>query len=134
MPDSVTRIADICLDVTSSNADSARTCARLVVMRIPPVTTAVSRIDADGFRLEQNHPNPFFGSTAITFTLASDERVLLTVYNALGVEVARLVDGRRSAGTHTVTFDASAMPQGVYFYRLAAGRKVMKRVCVSAFH
>jgi hypothetical protein len=99
---------------------------------MPFSTSPSRRIDAVGFRLEQNYPNPFSGRTVIAFALAGEERVQLTVHNALGMEVARLVDGRRSAGRHAVTFDASALPSGRYFYRLSAGRFIMQRACVSA--
>jgi len=47
--------------------------------------------------------------------------VNLAVYDMLGREVAVLVDGKREAGVHEVTFDGSRLASGVYFYRLKAG-------------
>ena len=74
------------------------------------------------FSLDQNYPNPFNPATTIAFSLASDEPVTLTVYNALGRRVAILLDGKTvTRGSHTVRFDAQGLASGVYFYQLKAG-------------
>jgi hypothetical protein len=86
------------------------------------------------FQLEQNYPNPFNPGTAISFQLpapsarqtasglgaegSATSYVTLKVYDVLGREVVTLVDGTRTAGFHTVHWDASSMPSGVYIYRL----------------
>jgi hypothetical protein len=75
----------------------------------------------EGYSLEPNYPNPFNPSTKISFTIARPEHVLLTVYDALGREVGRLVDADLGAGTHSATFDARNLASGVYIYRLQAG-------------
>jgi hypothetical protein len=71
--------------------------------------------------LYQNYPNPFNASTTIEFTLPEAADVELSVYNILGQKVAVLLDGRKSAGEHAVTWDAGDMPSGVYFARLETG-------------
>lgn len=73
------------------------------------------------FSLYQNYPNPFNPSTAISFRLSAVSLVTLRVSNALGEEVATLVNEFRPAGTHTVQWNASSLPSGIYFYRLQAG-------------
>ncbi len=82
------------------------------------------------FALRQNWPNPFNPATTITFELSEDARVSLRVYSLLGAEVAALVDGVLSAGTHSVSFDAGNLPSGVYLCRLrtAAGTEMRKMV------
>jgi hypothetical protein len=70
------------------------------------------------FGLEQNYPNPFNPSTKISYSLAVDSRVNLTVYNLLGETVATLVNSEVSAGNHDVNFQAENLNSGIYFYRL----------------
>jgi hypothetical protein len=72
------------------------------------------------FSLNQNYPNPFNPSTVIEFNLAVDSRVSLTVFDVLGQEVATLISGNLAAGSRQVTFDASALNSGVYFFRIDA--------------
>ncbi len=73
------------------------------------------------YALRQNYPNPFNPTTTLSFDLMRPETVKLSVYNIMGKEVARLVDRPMQAGTHNVTFDASPLASGMYFYRIEAG-------------
>jgi hypothetical protein len=74
------------------------------------------------FLLNQNYPNPFNPSTAISFQVSAVSYVRLTVYDALGREIATLVNGEKPAGSHTVTWNAQNFPSGVYVYRIVARR------------
>ncbi len=73
------------------------------------------------FELSQNFPNPFNPSTEITFALPQTSDVRLGVFNMLGQQVDVLAAGTFSAGYHTVSFDATELPAGLYFYRIEAG-------------
>ena len=65
-----------------------------------------------------NSPNPFNPTTTLNFTLPENQNVRLAVYDLLGREVALLADAPYQAGAHTVTFDASNLPSGLYFAQL----------------
>jgi hypothetical protein len=73
------------------------------------------------YNLSQNFPNPFNPETAITFSLPVSQNIKLSVYNIIGKEVATLKNEYAPAGTHTVRFNASGLPSGVYIYTLQAG-------------
>jgi uncharacterized protein (DUF1501 family) len=70
------------------------------------------------FTLNQNYPNPFNPTTTISFTLPEASNVELTVYDLNGRKVSALVNHRVRAGEHSIVFDASSLPSGVYFYKL----------------
>ncbi|MCX6132902.1 MAG: family 43 glycosylhydrolase [Ignavibacteriales bacterium] len=98
------------------------------------------------FVLEQNYPNPFNPTTTISFQLpapsarqtasglgvggAALSRVQLKVYDVLGKEVATLVDEERSAGSHTVNWNAQNIPSGVYVYRMKSGNQIISKAMV----
>jgi hypothetical protein len=65
-----------------------------------------------------NYPNPFTTGTTIKYSLSSNSRVEIAIYDLLGQQIATLVDEYRDAGTHEVTWDASGLPAGVYMYQL----------------
>lgn len=73
------------------------------------------------FGLSQNYPNPFNPTTVIEFTLPKSSFVSMKVFDQLGREVANVVNEVKSTGKHKVNFDASALPSGVYIYRVKAG-------------
>ncbi len=77
------------------------------------------------FNLAQNFPNPFNPSTDISYTIPESGNVTLAVYNTIGQQVAMLVNGFVTAGSHTVRFNAKALPSGAYFYQLQQGNSVL---------
>ncbi|MBS4029788.1 MAG: PD40 domain-containing protein [Ignavibacteriales bacterium] len=73
------------------------------------------------FSLAQNYPNPFNPTTTINFAIPVSGFVSLKVFNLLGEEVATVVNEHLEIGTYNVDWNASNVPSGMYFYRLAAG-------------
>ncbi len=81
-------------------------------------------IVATSYSLSQNYPNPFNPTTKIEFSLPSEQRVSLVVYDVLGQKVQVLLNQKMSPGTHMVNFNGASLASGVYFYRLVAGSYV----------
>jgi subtilisin-like proprotein convertase family protein len=82
--------------------------------------------------LFQNYPNPYCETTVIQWHLASGDHVVLKVFDFMGKEIRTVVDGEMMTGDHQVTFDASGLPSGIYFYRLQANGVVeTKKMIVS---
>jgi hypothetical protein len=82
-------------------------------------------------RLDQNFPNPFNPNTVIRFNVGTQDlaslHVRLSVVDMTGRDVAVLVDGMMPAGEHSVTFEASALPSGIYMYVLETGGQRISR-------
>lgn len=85
------------------------------------------RLTICDFNLEQNFPNPFNPSTSIRYSIGVRQHVKLNVYDAVGNEIAALVNEEKSPGTYNIIFDASALSSGVYFYTLSAGSKIYSK-------
>jgi hypothetical protein len=102
-----------------------------------PVTVNVSGVGIEdgptaAVRLEQNSPNPVSSATDITYSIAEAGAVRLEVFDLAGRHVATLVDAQRPAGTHTATWDARGVANGVYMYQLqAAGTTETRRLVIA---
>lgn len=79
------------------------------------------------FSLDQNYPNPFNPTTVINFSIPASANVSLKVYNAVGQEVATLVNEFKNAANYKVDFNGSKLSSGVYFYKLDAGNFVQTK-------
>jgi hypothetical protein len=85
---------------------------------VPTGINGNNSIIPEGFKLMQNYPNPFNPSTIIQYGIPVSGNVKLTVYNAAGEVVTKLVDDYKQAGSYQVVFEASVHSSGVYFYKL----------------
>ena len=81
------------------------------------------------FGLSEAYPNPFNPSTTLNFTLDADGSVAINVYNVMGQMVGTLHNGNMSAGTHSLTWDASDLSSGIYLVRAeSAGNIATQKV------
>jgi hypothetical protein len=89
----------------------------------PSASTAVAAAPAAPaqYILKQNYPNPFNPSTTIEYTIPQQSFVTIKIFDLLGREVAQMVNQKKDAGSYSVTWNASAISSGVYFYSLEAG-------------
>ena len=79
----------------------------------------------ESFELSQNYPNPFNPSTQIRYGLPAQSRVTVTIYNVLGQDVVRLVDGVQGAGYHEAVWSGMSaggmsVSSGIYLYKVEA--------------
>ena len=73
-----------------------------------------------GFTLLQNHPNPFNPSTTIKFSVPQSGNVSIKVFDIRGGEIATLVDDYKQSGSYEISFNASNLSSGIYFYRMVS--------------
>ncbi|MBL7127917.1 MAG: S8 family peptidase [Ignavibacteria bacterium] len=78
----------------------------------------ISELIPTKYELYQNYPNPFNPTTIIKFAVPKNDFVSLKVYDILGKEVAVLLNGELEAGVYDLTFDASRLSSGMYFYKV----------------
>ena len=71
--------------------------------------------------MKQNYPNPFNPVTKIQYDIAKKSDVTLSIYDILGKHIETLVNETKDAGSYIVEYNASALPSGLYFYKLEAG-------------
>lgn len=79
------------------------------------------------YALGQNYPNPFNPSTTIQYQIPVSGNVSLKIFDMLGKEVAAPVNGFHPAGAHAVSFDASQLSSGIYFYQIRSGSFLQTR-------
>ncbi len=89
---------------------------------IPLAVEQISSNVPDGFYLEQNYPNPFNPVTRINFTIPERTVALIKVYDVTGKLISELLNKELSAGTYSVSWDASSFSGGVYFYSLITSK------------
>ena len=97
---------------------------------VPASPTGVEEtIVPSEFALYQNYPNPFNPATTIRFSVPRESFVTLKVYDNTGTLVATLVNESKSAGEHSISFNAAGLASGIYFYRLETeGAAIAKKM------
>lgn len=84
------------------------------------------------FSVKQNYPNPFNPATVISYSVAENSFITLKVYDVLGNEVSDLVNEIKEPGNYSISFDASKLSSGIYFYTLKAnGYSLTKKMLLA---
>jgi hypothetical protein len=109
-----------------SDLDGTSRYSETIVVELP---TAVESTPSHGFFLKSNYPNPFNAETTIRFGIPVRTHVSLEIYNALGMDMSRLIDGLLEPGEYVLSIEADDWPGGVYFCRMrAAGLERVTRM------
>jgi flagellar hook assembly protein FlgD len=82
------------------------------------------------YELLQNYPNPFNPETTIGFALPKQSDVIISIYDNNGRHVTDLIRKNKSAGYHTVNWNAANMPSGLYFYQIKADNFTQIKKCI----
>ncbi len=113
--------------------NAAPACAAALTVNLSQSSTTESvdtRSEADGFKLGQNHPNPFTVNSVFTFTTPTEAAVRLSVSDLTGKVVKIISDGRVSAGEHNVTLEANDFSSGTYVLTLQSGTTTLAKTFV----
>ncbi|MBE0654348.1 MAG: T9SS type A sorting domain-containing protein [Bacteroidales bacterium] len=86
----------------------------------PAGEVGINKIKSGNFNVK-NYPNPVNGVTTFEFNLSNPSATSLCIYNPVGQKVASVVEKKLNTGNHKISFDASELPAGIYFYELKAG-------------
>ena len=110
----------ICIDKESvpdhlAHGDQLGSCPELITMTTRP-TTKNTNIATE--LTASNYPNPFSGSTTLSYQLPVAGSVRIDVYNQEGKLVRSLNNGRQNAGTYSISFKSGQLAAGVYMYRV----------------
>ena len=111
--------------------DRDRSLSDIMIKVDAEVATGIDESDLipTAFSVSQNYPNPFNAKTNIAFTIENESDVAIGIYNLTGQKVADL-SGHFGAGENVVSWDASDVASGVYFYRLSVDDKSQTRKMV----
>ncbi|MDP1677118.1 MAG: T9SS type A sorting domain-containing protein [Bacteroidota bacterium] len=97
------------------------------VINIPTDVANGVTVLPDRFSLEQNYPNPFNPTTVIRYQIPAANYVSLKIFDAIGREMALLVNEEKERGSYEVSFDASNLSSGMYFARLQSGNQIQMK-------
>ncbi|MBN2279100.1 MAG: discoidin domain-containing protein [Candidatus Marinimicrobia bacterium] len=115
------------------NGNEWTSCAEINILQKNPTTTSMENptiTTVSEFRLDQNYPNPFNPATHISFYISRKASVKLEIYNLLGRKITTLTNKVYSPGKHTISWNASDLPSGIYFYQLTDHKQSITRKMV----
>ena len=115
---------------SQEDLNSIITNSRIKYAGIPNDEGSDQPVIPDNYSMSQNFPNPFISYTKILYDLPKDDYVTIKVFDILGREIARLVDGTVKGGKHFALFNGNLYPSGVYLYRIETSSYSLARKMV----
>jgi len=115
---SANRVSNKTNEISVNLTENGLSNVNFIMEKLSPIKNNISPVT---YKLSQNFPNPFNPSTTIRYTIPVSGLVTINVYNSVGQEVASLVNEVQNAGTYEMSFGASALSSGVYYYKLTSG-------------
>jgi hypothetical protein len=118
---------------TDKNLTKGRVTYTLVQIDLDGTRTILKEVEIEAgfapaeYSLMQNYPNPFNPSTKISFSIPVSGNVNIIIFNSLGEEVSIIMSKEMEAGSHSIDFDGSRLPSGIYYYRMKSGDFVSSR-------
>ncbi len=101
--------------------------AQIAYALLQQVATTSEMPPPQVYNLSPNYPNPFNACTRFKISIPREGQVRVVIYDLLGREIAVLVDEALKPGIKELTWDASEVASGIYFYRLETGEQVVTR-------
>jgi len=120
----------VCADTYCDSVAAGRSSTGITVTVVAPVSTGIS--EQHTATLLENYPNPFSGSTTIRYSVSADAAVELNVMDLLGNKVAALENGRRSAGSYSINWNAENAAAGMYLLQMRTNNTVtIKKIIIN---
>jgi PKD repeat protein len=126
---------NICLHITDANGCQSTYCdssylqrnanAMVYVNVISPLELGIKQVET--LSNWSVYPNPVSSAMTINYTLSNSTKVLINVFDMLGNKVSEVTNDKESAGQHTVLWNASAIPQGIYLMRIMVDNKILNQ-------
>ena len=114
------------LENDSELADGEGNAFTNAIIAIPAVVTetlGINDVMGHDFTLTM-YPNPVKDKAILAYQLPSEGSVVITVFNAMGIQVVQLLDERQESGLHQVELNSSTLAAGIYYCRLTYGDEV----------
>ncbi len=108
-------------ETDETNNKMVTTTSQIKIIESTDAVSEANDLPID-FKLYQNYPNPFNPTTNIQFSIPEEAMVTLTINDVLGRQVCELVHQRLGAGIYSYEFDASKLTNGIYLYKIIAGK------------
>ena len=118
--------------ITVQASASGRSTTDQFVVTVNPATAISTGSDLIPleYSLSQNYPNPFNPETTIGFALPKTSDVVISIYDVNGRQVTDILNSNKSAGYHTVKWNASDLASGLYFYQIKAENFTQVKKCI----